>query len=54
MYVRIARFEGGDLADADKAIERVRNMTQENRPPGLEGATSSSCSSTARTAADWD
>lgn len=39
MYVRIARFEGGDLADADKAIERVRNMTQENRPPGLDGAT---------------
>ena len=38
MYVRIARFEGGDLADPDKAIERVRNMTQAERPPGLEGA----------------
>ena len=38
MYVRIARFEGGDLADPDKAIERVRNMTQGARPPGLEDA----------------
>ena len=38
MYVRIARFEGGDLADPDKAIARVRNMTGEERPPGLDGA----------------
>ena len=38
MYVRIARFEGGDLADPDKAIERVRNMTQGERPSGLEDA----------------
>ena len=36
MYVRIARFEGGDLADPDKAIERVRNMWQGDRPPALE------------------
>ncbi|CAN5720777.1 hypothetical protein BH20ACT14_BH20ACT14_19780 [soil metagenome] len=38
MHVRIARFEGGDLTDPDKAIERVRNMTQGDRPPGLESA----------------
>lgn len=38
MYVRIARFEGGNLADPDKAIERVRNMTQGERPSGLEDA----------------
>ena len=38
MYVRIARFEGGDLGDADQAIERVRTMTTEERPSGLEGA----------------
>ena len=38
MYVRLARFEGGDLADADQAIERVRQMSQQERPPGLEGA----------------
>lgn len=38
MYVRIARFEGGDLGDPDQAIERVRTMTTEERPPGLEGA----------------
>lgn len=39
MYVRIARFEGGDLANPDKAIERVRNMTGGERPPGLDAAT---------------
>lgn len=39
MYVRIARFEGGDLADPDKAIERVRSMWEGERPPpGLEDA----------------
>ena len=38
MFVRIARFEGGDLGDADKAIERVRQMTQGEVPPGLEDA----------------
>ena len=38
MYVRIARFEGGDLADADRAVDRVRNQMQGERPPGLEGA----------------
>jgi hypothetical protein len=38
MYVRIARFEGGDLADPDKAVERVSSMWQGERPPGLEAA----------------
>ena len=38
MYVRMARFEGGDLADADQAVERVRDQMQSDRPPGLEGA----------------
>ena len=38
MYVRIARFEGGDLAEADQAVARVREQTQGERPPGLEGA----------------
>ncbi len=38
MYVRIARFEGGDLADADQAVARVRQQMQGERPPGLEGA----------------
>ena len=38
MYVRIARFEGGDLADADEAVARVRQQMQGERPPGLEGA----------------
>ena len=38
MYVRIARFEGGDLADPAKAVERVRTMMQGDRPPGLEQA----------------
>lgn len=38
MYVRIARFEGGDLADPSKAVERVRNMVQGDRPAGLEQA----------------
>ena len=38
MYARIARFEGGDLADADRAVARVREQAQGERPPGLEGA----------------
>ena len=38
MYVRIARFEGGDPAGADAAIDRVREMSGGERPPGLEGA----------------
>lgn len=38
MFVRIASFEGGDLSDADQAIERVKQMSGEARPPGLEGA----------------
>jgi hypothetical protein len=38
MYVRIARFEGGDLAEADQAVARVREQMQGERPPGLEGA----------------
>jgi hypothetical protein len=38
VYVRIARFEGGDLADADQAVARVRQQMQGERPPGLEGA----------------
>ena len=38
MYVRIARFEGGDLAEADQAVARVREQMQRERPPGLEGA----------------
>ena len=38
MFVRIARFEGGDLAEADQAIARVRQQMESERPPGLEGA----------------
>lgn len=38
MFVRIARFEGGDLNEADQAIERVRQLTEGEPPPGLEGA----------------
>ena len=38
MYVRIARFEGGDLGDADQAVARVREQMQGERPPGLEDA----------------
>jgi hypothetical protein len=38
VYVRIARFEGGDLAKADQAVARVREQMQGERPPGLEGA----------------
>jgi hypothetical protein len=38
VYVRIARFEGGDLAEADQAVARVKQQMQGERPPGLEGA----------------
>ena len=38
MYVRMARFEGGDLADADQAVARVREQMQGDRPPGLDAA----------------
>ena len=39
MFVRIARFEGGDPADVDERISRVRSMMDEGpTPPGLEGA----------------
>ena len=38
MYVRIARFEGGDLAEADQAVARVRQQMEGDPPPGLEGA----------------
>jgi hypothetical protein len=38
MYVRMARFEGGDLVEADQAVARVREQMQGERPAGLEGA----------------
>lgn len=39
MFVRIARFEGGDPANVDEAISRVRLMMEEgDTPPGLEDA----------------
>lgn len=38
MYVRIARFEGGVLAEADQAVARVREQMQSEPPPGLEAA----------------
>lgn len=39
MFVRIARFEGGDPANVDEAISRVRSMMEEgDTPPGLEDA----------------
>lgn len=38
MFVRIARFEGGDTGSADLTIERVRQQLQGQPPPGLEGA----------------
>ncbi len=42
MFVRIARFEGGDPANVDEAISRVRSMMDEgSRPPGLDDASRS-------------
>jgi hypothetical protein len=38
MFARIAKFEGGDPARLDDAIEGVRAMMEGERPPGLEGA----------------
>ena len=39
MFVRIARFEGGDPSGVDESIARVRAMMEEgSTPPGLEGA----------------
>jgi len=38
VYVRMARFEGGDPAEADDMIARVRAMVEGEQPPGLEGA----------------
>jgi hypothetical protein len=39
MFVRIARFEGGDTSNVDESIARVRSMMDEgSTPPGLEGA----------------
>jgi hypothetical protein len=39
VYVRIARFEGGDAAGSDATIARVREqMESDSPPPGLEGA----------------
>ena len=35
MYVRIARFEGGDETGAQQTIERIKDQP---RPPGLEMA----------------
>ena len=38
MFVRIARFEGGDPSEVDERISRVRAMMDEgSTPPGLEG-----------------
>ena len=39
MYVRIARFDGGDAAGADATLARVREQLDSGNPPaGLEGA----------------
>ena len=38
MYVRIARFEGGDLAEGDQAVARVNELMQGDTPPRLEAA----------------
>ncbi len=39
MFVRIARFEGGDPSRVDETIDRVRaTMDEGETPPGLEGA----------------
>jgi hypothetical protein len=37
VYVRVARFEGGDAEGADRTIARIREQT-DSPPPGLEGA----------------
>ena len=38
MFVRIARFEGSDPAEAEQSIAGVRQMVESDRPAGLEGA----------------
>jgi hypothetical protein len=39
VFVRIARFEGGDPAKIDETISNVRSMMEEGpTPPGLEDA----------------
>ena len=38
MYVRIARFEGGDPGGLDQMIEGIREELQGPPPAGLEGA----------------
>jgi hypothetical protein len=39
VFVRIARFEGGDPSRVDETIDRVRSMMDEgDTPPGLESA----------------
>ncbi len=39
MFIRIARFEGGDPSRVDETISRVRSMMEEGEtPPGLEDA----------------
>jgi hypothetical protein len=39
VFVRIARFEGGDRSKVDETISSVRSMMDEgSRPPGLENA----------------
>jgi hypothetical protein len=39
MFVRIARFDGGDPSRVDETIDRVRaTMDVGETPPGLEGA----------------
>jgi hypothetical protein len=39
VFVRIARFEGGDPSKVDETISRVRSMMDEgSRPPGLQDA----------------
>lgn len=38
MFVRIARFEGGDPSNVDQAIARIRQEMQGPPPPGLEAA----------------
>jgi hypothetical protein len=38
VYVRVARFEGGEFAEADQAVGRVRQEMERERPAGLEAA----------------
>ena len=39
MFVRIARFEGGDPSNVDEVISRVRSMMEgQETPAGLEDA----------------